>query len=243
MIRCAMVPEPDGFDAHVRRPGQAWRIEHPTAPRPRPLWNRYLPHLAEGFGHRCGYTAMHIEEGTVDHYRSCANYPALIYEWSNYRLASARINAVKKTADDRVLDPFEVGDDWFEILLPSLQMVPTESIPIEARERAAFTLLRLGLRDGEPVMRRRATWYAEFLLGGLSLAGLRRFAPLLGRAVDKRLARIDATSLGEARIHYEMFLRSELGLRGLRSVAPDAALSVEAVLRRERADDGIDQPH
>lgn len=225
------VPEPGGFDASVRRPGQAWLAEHPAAARPRPLWVSYLPDLAEGFGDRCGYTAMHIEDGTVDHYRSCANYPDLIYEWSNYRFASARINAVKKTADDRVLDPFEVGDDWFEILLPSLQMVPTEHIPVEARERATFTLRRLGLRDGAPVMRRRATWYAEFLHGGLSLAGLRRFAPLLGRAVDKCLARIDAASLGEARNHYERFLRSELVLHGLKSVAPDAALAVEAMLR------------
>ncbi len=57
----------------------------------------------------------------------------MIYEWGNYRFASARINAVKKTDDDRVLDPFEVGDDWFEILLPSLQMVPTERIPSRRR--------------------------------------------------------------------------------------------------------------
>lgn len=231
MIRCAKVPEPDGFNARVRLPGQAWRAEHPAAARPRKLWLPYLPHLAEGFGHRCGYTAMHIEEGTVDHYRSCAKYPDLIYEWSNYRFASARINAVKKTADDRVLDPFEVGDDWFEILLPSLQMVPTEHIPVEARERAAFTLQRLGLGDGAQVRRRRASWYDAFLRGEHSLAGLRRYAPLLGRAVDKRLARLDPASLGEARDHYERFLRSELVLHGLRSVAPDAALAVEAILR------------
>lgn len=231
MIRCAKVPEPDGFDADVRRPGQAWLAEHPTASRPRRLWHPYLPHLAEGFSHRCGYTAMHIEDGTVDHYRSYANHPDLTYEWSNYRFASARINAVKQNADDRVLDPFEVGDDWFEILLPSLQMVTTENIPVEARTRAAFTLRRLGLRDGEPVMRRRASWRDAFLRGDHSLAGLRRYAPLLGRAVDKRLARIDVTSLGEASVQYERFLRSELVLPGLRSVAPDAALAVEAMLR------------
>ena len=231
MIRCEKVPEPGGFDLGVRRPGHAWLAEHPTASRPRPLWRPYLAYLAEGFGHRCGYTAMHIEDGTVDHYRSCANYPDLIYEWSNYRFASQRINAVKQSADDRVLDPFEVGDDWFEILLPSLLMVPTERVPIEVRARAAFTLQRLGLRDGAQVIRRRESWYKAFQRGRISLAGLRSFAPLIGRAVDKRLERVDATSLGEARLHYERFVRSELTLSGLESVAPAAALFVKAMLR------------
>ncbi len=77
MIRCAQVSEPDGFDTGIRQAGRAWLAEHPTAPRPRPLWLPYLPHLAEGFGHRCGYTAMHIEDGTVDHYRSCAKLSGL----------------------------------------------------------------------------------------------------------------------------------------------------------------------
>lgn len=174
---------------------------------------------------------MHLEDGTVDHYRSCANHRALTYEWENYRFASTRMNSVKKNADDRVLDPFEVGDGWFEVLLPSLHLVPTDRIPPEARERAAFTLKRLGLRDGAPVMRRREIWWAQFLNGGLSLAGVRRYAPLIGCAVDKRLLRIDAATFGEARIHYEMFLRSDLTLPGLRSAAPEVFQSVDSTLR------------
>ena len=73
---------------------------------------------------------MHVaDDGTVDHYLSCANHRALAYEWTNYRFTSARMNSIKRTEDDRVLDPFEVGDDWFEILLPSLQMVQRIASP------------------------------------------------------------------------------------------------------------------
>src|SRR5580698_3700362 len=99
----ARVAEPRGFDDEVRKKGRAWLAEHPNASRPRPLWSPYLPHLAEGFSHLCGYTAMHVEEGSLDHFLSYANYPALTYEWDNYRFASPRVNSVKRSADDRVL--------------------------------------------------------------------------------------------------------------------------------------------
>jgi hypothetical protein len=232
VIHVDPIPEPEGFDAEVRQRGQVWLAEHPKAARPRPLWSPYLPHLAAGFRHLCAYSAMHIEDdGTVDHYQSCATHRALTYEWSNYRFTSARMNSVKGTANGRVLDPFEIGDDWFDILLPSLQMVPTDRIPPEQRERAAFTLKRLGLRDGESILRRRRAWYEQFLSGKQSLDGLRHTAPLIARAVEKRLSRIEPAVLGEAVAHYERLLRSELTFSGLKSAAPEVFLVVEAALR------------
>jgi hypothetical protein len=229
-MRFARVAEPPGFDA-VRLRGEAWLAEHAAPARPPSWWLPYVPHLAEGFDHRCGYTAMHIEDGTLDHYLSVATHRGHTYRWDNYRFISGRMNSVKKNADARVLDPFEVGDDWFEILLPSLQLVPTDRIPPEERERAAYTLKRLGLRDGAPVMRRREHWFAQFRGTGLSLDGLRQHAPLIGRAVDKRLSRLDAATFGEARAHYERFLGSELTLLGLRADAPSAFQAVSEVLR------------
>ncbi|HQY63243.1 MAG TPA: hypothetical protein PK141_17705 [Polyangiaceae bacterium] len=231
MIPVVPPPEPEGFDVEVRKQGSAWLLEHADTPRPRPLWVPYLPQLEAGFRHLCGYAAMHIEEGTVDHYRSCSTHRALAYEWSNYRFASARMNSVKATADARVLDPFEVGEDWFEILLPSLQLVATERIPVADRARAAFTLRRLKLGDGEPVLRRRQRWYREFNEGGLSLKGLREHAPLVARAVDRRLARLDPAAFGGGRTAFERFLASEITLPGLKRSATIAFEAVEAALR------------
>ena len=175
---------------------------------------------------------MHVaDDGTVDHYLSCANHRALAYEWTNYRFTSARMNSIKRTEDDRVLDPFEVGDDWFEILLPSLQMVATDRVPLAERDRVAFTLKRLGLGDGESVLRRRRAWYEQFLTGGQSLDGLRHYAPLIAHAVHKRLSRIEPSTFGDAASHHERLLRSELTLRGLKSAAPEVFLVIEAALR------------
>jgi hypothetical protein len=64
--------------------------------------------------------------GTVDHYLCCKNYRHLAYEWSDYRFAFSWINSSKGTLDSQVLDPFEVEDGWFEIVLPSLELILTD---------------------------------------------------------------------------------------------------------------------
>ena len=103
-----MVPEPLGFDERVRKPGNAWLAENPGAERPRDLWSPFRAVLAEGFANRCGYTALHEPVGTVDHFASTRERPALAYEWSNYRFASQWINSSKKAGG--MLDPHVVGE-------------------------------------------------------------------------------------------------------------------------------------
>ena len=70
MIHFERVPEPPGFDAEVRARGRAWLADHPAPARPRAFWAPYVRHLAAGFRHLCGYTAMHIDAGTVDSWPS-----------------------------------------------------------------------------------------------------------------------------------------------------------------------------
>lgn len=186
MVRVERVPEPEVFDEQVRRPGNEWLRSNPTASRPRDYWSPFRPYLAEGFGQRCGYCAMFVPIGTVDHFISCRTDPDLAYEWSNYRFADHWINNCKRTLDDSVLDPYEVEDDWFEILLPSLQLIVTDRVPPAQRKRAEATLRRLNLRDHEIMIRWRQAWYALFLDGKLSLEGLDEQAPLIARAVRKQ---------------------------------------------------------
>jgi len=186
MIRFARVPEPPTFDAKARRPGLAWLERHPDTKRPREYWKPFKRDLADGFADLCGYSAMYEPVGTVDHYVSWRNDPRLAYEWANFRYASGWVNSSKQCADDLVLDPFEVEDGWFEILLPSLQLVLTDAVPDEHRARAEFTLDRLHLRDDERVIRQRQEWYRMHCDGELSLEGLRRKAPLIACAVEKQ---------------------------------------------------------
>jgi hypothetical protein len=108
---------------------------------------------------------MYEPIGTVDHFLSCHNYRHLSYEWSNYRYAAGWINSSKKDLDDRLLDPFEVEDTWFEIILPSLQLVLTDKVPKEQRLKAQFTLQHLGLDYNERILRQREEWFRMYEQG------------------------------------------------------------------------------
>lgn len=185
MIPVARVGEPIGFDAKVKEPGNAWLAKNPTAQRPPALWAPYTATLSEGFADLCGYAAMHDPTGgTVDHFLSIKHRRDLAFEWSNYRFASGPLNSSKRNADDTVLDPFEVGAGWFEIILPSLQLRMTDAVPAALRPKAEYTLVRLKLRDGERVIRWRRSWYRMYTDGQLTLDGLRAVAPLLAGAVE-----------------------------------------------------------
>jgi hypothetical protein len=185
MIRVKPAREPDRFEASCRQAGNRWLAANPGAPRPKPFWREFTGDLAGAFDERCGYAAILIQSGTVDHFRSWKRDPELAYEWSNYRYADGRVNSKKQTADGAVLDPFEVQDDWFEIILPSLQLRMTDRVPARLRARAAYTLSRLGLDHDERIVAYRAQWYCMYHCAGLTLEGLARAAPLIARAIRR----------------------------------------------------------
>lgn len=185
MIRVRRVPEPSTFDRDCRRPGKQWAADNPRARRPKPLWRPFTAALAEGFQQRCGYSAVRIQNGTVDHFSSWKSRPELAFEWANYRYADARLNSKKQTFDAAIVDPFTIGDDWFEILLPSLQMRLTSHVPRRMRARAQFTLRQLGLDHDERIVAYRAAWWKDFHRGDLTLAGMHQVAPLIARAIER----------------------------------------------------------
>jgi hypothetical protein len=191
MLRCYLAPEPEDFDQTVRQPGQNWMQVNPSK-LPKDYWSTFKDQLAEVFQRRCAYTAMRIlptKIGTVDHYFSKQKYPQLAYEWSNYRYSLGLVNSCKGTYDDRILDPFEVQDDWFEVQLPSLQLVLTDKIPPELREKAEFTIKQLQIQNSDWVIEQRAYYYDSYQRGEITLECIERDAPLLGRAIRAAIAK------------------------------------------------------
>ncbi len=192
VIHFDRVPEPAEFQQQVRQPGLRWLEQHPDTKRPKNYWRAVRAPLADGFHNLCAYSAVYAPGGQVDHFVSwneCRSTdPSKAYEWSNYRFAAGWMNASKsKLRAAQLLDPFEVEDGWFRILLPSLQLVVDETrISAELLDRARFVLERLHLRDDERVIRQRRTSYELFQTGKLTLEGLREMAPLIARAVEAR---------------------------------------------------------
>ena len=186
MIHFPSVPEPPNFDSRARVPGNDWLVTHPDAKRPRDFWSPFKGDLATGFGDLCTYSALHEPVGTVDHFVSWNEDRSQAYEWDNYRFSSGWINSSKQNVPSAdLLDPLTVGHGWFEIILPSLQLRITDSVPCGLRARAKYTLKRLHLIHDERVLRQRRMWYGMYQCGELTLNGLRKVAPLIAAAVQK----------------------------------------------------------
>ncbi len=186
MIRTERAPEPDNFGADVREPGRRWLAEHPTSKSYPPYWRKVSAELEAAFHGRCAYTAMALMgPGTVDHFVSLDEDRSQGYEWRNYRHAAAWMNSKKSALrSDQILDPCEIGEDWFELSLPGCELRVTERCPEALRDRARFMLRRLGLDHGPDVLRCRKKWL-ELHEKGLPFVELDARAPLLARAIRK----------------------------------------------------------
>lgn len=187
MIRVSRPQEPATFDTECRKPGLAWLADLDHNPRHRPLWREFTAQLREAYGRRCGFLAMYIANGTIDHWVSLRTDRSLAYEWGNFRFVDGQVNSAKKPSwEGQLLDPYEVQDDWFELHLPSLQLLVSPHLAGIARERAEFTLRKLRLDHGEDIIRLRREWLQMYEEHKIALEGLDDKAPLLARAIRKR---------------------------------------------------------
>lgn len=184
--------EPPLFQESCREPGNAWLVAKPDIDPHKQCawWREFQPALAEHFEHRCGWLACNIGlEGDVDHWIACDVDRTLSFEWSNYRYCAGTVNS-RKSANDKFLDPCEVGEGWFRVSLPDFQLLPTDKIPGEYADRVTAILDDLQLRKGFYARWNRWSWYARHWNNGQpNLAGLYKDAPLVAEAVKEALAK------------------------------------------------------
>jgi hypothetical protein len=141
------------YETSVLGPGRRWLEAHsltqaepgepaPKQERPPDYWCRIREELADAFHDRCAYTAMWLSHpGTVDHFVSIDEDRSRAYDWDNFRYCAGWINSSKQALrSSQLLDPLEIEDDWFEIILPSLELRVTDRCPEHLRERAELML-------------------------------------------------------------------------------------------------------
>lgn len=187
MIRVQERPPPADFDARVRGPGEHAIRTRAGLP---PYWRGCLDDLEREYAGICAYSGVYIDpttgERTVDHYLAIDNDPqkTRVYDWSNYRLASLRMNRSKGVAQD-VLDPFEVQDGWFQINLVSYEVVASPGLPDELARRIDATIRRLKLNN-DRLCRQREADHAHLRSGEVSFEYLARYRPFLAREIQRQ---------------------------------------------------------
>lgn len=192
MIRFACIQDPDWnawFHAEVHTPGRQWLNENPER-RPKDFWNheKVQERVWTSFRMLCAYTAMYIgTSGEIDHFVSLHEDRNRAYDFDNYRYADPKFNRSKgKRRASELLDPFEVEDGWFEILIEAnFQLVLTDLCPEPFRGRAETMLDKLHLRDHRRLIDARRNWYEQWEKCGAPIDLLDKYAPLVARAIRK----------------------------------------------------------
>lgn len=199
MMRITLAPEPRDFDEKVRRPGKAEIRKAKAALRRSerielvPHWRKCMPELYAAFHGICAYVCVRVDPLTgassVDHCYAKSSNLDLAYEWTNYRFACARMNGRKGASDD-VLDPVEIGDDWFQLERFEFQVHPNPRLAPHLRLAIESTIKRLGLNDSLCIARRKEDYeqYLELATADpeIALANLRRHSPFVARELVRQ---------------------------------------------------------
>lgn len=190
MIRIEPKIEYVGFDASVRQPGKAFLSGIPKPNNEQfkkgTFWTRALRELYSAYAGVCAYTAVHVmQDGvSVDHFKPKSKYPDLAYEWSNFRLASKKVNGDKK--DHEIIDPCEIEEGWFVIEFPSCVIKAGENLDKQLKNRIKETIQILKLNTYDPYVQRRCDLLVDYAKGDITLNFLKRYAPFVAYELERQ---------------------------------------------------------
>jgi hypothetical protein len=208
MIPVVMQEEPKSFDQDVRVPGKLAiaelvgekpkrsagkrfqkkadrREDIPSSAYP-PYWRQCLADLMEAYDYTCAFSCFRIHPVTgapsVDHMAPKSRQWDKIYEWSNYRLACARMNAQKLDFED-LIDPFDVQPNWFYLELVGFSVYPNPDLSRTLQSKIRLTIDRLKLN----AFREQRAIDAETYWNGLiAFSILQRESPFVARELQRQ---------------------------------------------------------
>jgi len=209
MIPVRIAEEPPAFNRDVRQKGLAaigelvgrgpfpprrGRKRTPIAAREQdipadrfpPYWRDALGLLLAAYQRRCAFLALYLEHGTgnpsVDHMLPKSRRWDQVYEWSNYRLCAATINARKRDMTGLV-DPVECKPGWFAMELVGYQVIPGPTAPVDRKAEIQATL---DLVNSPDCLRAREEYVQCYLKGHIDLDYLTRRAPFVAEELKRQ---------------------------------------------------------
>lgn len=187
-----MAAEPADFDRKVRAPGDAFLKSLPAGAkvnfRGREYWRKILRELHNSYNGICAYTCHYIPldvgGDTVEHFMPKKSYPALAYEWANFRLVCSRLNGRKKDHQD-VVDPFLITPGMFELMFPSLLIREGSGLSAANKKLAKSSIARLKLNH-ERNIEARLEYVLRYRDGKHSLLHLSDHAPFIHNELTRQ---------------------------------------------------------
>jgi len=190
LIPVAEQPEPADFEARVRSRGSSF-LRHSPRPTQRQFrrknyWRECLPQLYAAYAGVCAYSAFWLPvERSVDHFLPIMRRPNLAYEWSNYRLASPKLNSYKGDSIE-VLDPFHILHGWFILNLTNFWVEPNAGLEprIEAQVSRTIEILRLNSDDTHVSLRFKIV--QDYAKGNTAFDFLTVYYPFIAYELDRQ---------------------------------------------------------
>lgn len=209
MIPVAPAPEPRWFNSRIRMKGLSAidemvgrppRLAH-TGPRCRriaereenippekfpPYWRDALPDLVNRYERRCAFLALYLEHATgnpsVDHMLPKSRQWDLVYEWMNYRLCAASLNARKKDMIG-LIDPFECQRGWFALELVAFQVTLGPGAPASHSAALEATLELVNVPE---CCKAREEYVTNYDKGHIHLKYLEHRAPFVAEELRRQ---------------------------------------------------------
>ena len=209
MIEVVLAVEPPSFHAGVRQKGlsaidemvgRTPRVSHPGPKRKKiakkeadipaakfpPYWRDALEYLLDSHGRCCAFLALYLEHATgnpsVDHMLPKSKRWDQVYEWTNYRLCAATVNA-RKNDMTGIIDPVDCRPGWFALELVGFQVTPGDTAP---HLHSAEINATLEIINAPECCRAREEYVTSYEQTQISFDYLNRRAPFVARELRRQ---------------------------------------------------------
>lgn len=169
-------------------------------------WREIHDELYNLYGGICAYCAswtprtfnLQFDNTSIDHFIPKTVSPQMAYDWDNFRICRARLNANKGDSIN-VVDPFSIGDGWFILDFSTFLIAASSSIPIYISSRVNETITILCLNDNDYVDQ-RIEIVKNYCLDYLSISDLHEKYPFIAHEVVRQ--NFDRTYKSEMRAFF-----------------------------------------
>ena len=187
MVRIKQQPELPIFDTKVRKPGNEFLKNNPNTKSSEypPYWLEIQEEFAEIYDYICAYLGLYDHSGEIDHFIPKSEDKTLVYEWSNYRYCSNKVNKVK-SFKSITTDPFTINNGDILLDVSIGEVYANTTLDKDRQETINNEISLLGLNKHR-FCNTRLSYLNDYEKGHAQLASIERTAPFIAEFIKSRI--------------------------------------------------------